>query len=272
MLNALTIDVEEWFCVYNLVNVIDKEDWYKYESRVVKSIEILINILQEYNVKATFFVLGWIAEKYPEIIYKIDKQGHEIATHGYSHSLLTDLSPDQFEEDLTKSIEVITQHTSQEIIGFRAPSFTITKSTYWALGILERHGIRYDSSVFPIGFHPDYGIQDSPLAPYKISDNLLEFPLGCFEILGRRLPCGGGGYFRIFPYSYTKFGIRQCNKNGRPVVFYLHPWEIDPGQPRVKLPVLKRIRQYYNLNKTEKRLKKLLKDFEFTTIREILNL
>jgi len=158
------------------------------------------------------------------------------------------------------------------VIGYRAPSFTIVDKTRWALEILEQHGILYDSSVFPIGFHPDYGMPDSPLAPYKITENLYEFPLSCVDILGRRLPCSGGGYFRLFPYRFTRYCIRKCNRQGRPVAFYIHPWELDPGQPRLDLPMSKKFRQYNNLRKTEKRLDALLRDFEFTTLREVLSL
>jgi len=272
MLNALSSDVEDWFCAYNLSNAIKKEDWHHCESRILKNIEKILNLLQDHNTKATFFILGWIGEKFPEIIYSIESQGHEIATHGYSHSLLTHLNPSQFDEDLEKSIKIIKRYSTQEVIGFRAPSFSITENTLWALEILKKHGIKYDSSVFPIGFHPDYGIEGSALAPYQILGSLMEFPMSCFEFIGKRFPCSGGGYFRIFPYAYTKFGIGQCNKKGRPAVFYLHPWEIDPGQPRIEVPFLKKMRHYINLDKTEDRLKRLLKDFQFTAIKEVLNL
>jgi len=159
-------------------------------------------------------------------------------------------------------------------IGFRAPSFTVVEKTKpWALPILEKYNFKYDSSVFPIGFHPDYGVASSPLVPYKISDGLYEFPMSCVEMFGRRFPFGGGGYFRLFPYAYTKYCLRKVNNEGRPTVFYLHPWEMDPGQPRVKkLSLSQKIRHYRNLDQTEKRFAKLLNDFEFTTIREVLGL
>ena len=272
MLNALSIDVEDWYCVYNLSGVIQKKEWHKYESRVLSNTEKLLSILKTHNTKATFFILGWIAEKYPAIVRKIDEEGHEIATHGYSHTLLTSLTPDEFDKDLARSIEIIKKCTNQDIIGFRAPSFSITAKTLWALDILVKHGIQYDSSIFPIGFHPDYGVNKSPLQPYQIGENIIEFPLSCFEVLGGRFPCCGGGYFRLFPYFYTRFGINQCNRNGRPVVFYLHPWEIDPDQPRVKLPFFKKIRHYSNLAETEKRLRRLLQDFRFATIKSVLGL
>ncbi len=272
VVNALSIDVEDWFCVNNMSGTIRREDWEVCESRVVRNTDRILNILKQHYTKATFFILGWVAERFPDIVRKIDEEGHEIATHGYSHSLLPSLSPEEFEDDLAMSIEVLSRHTTQDIIGFRAPSFTITKKTLWALETLKKYGIKYDSSVFPVGFHPDYGVRESPLSPYQIADNLLEFPLGCFELIGRRFPCSGGGYFRAFPYLYTKFGINQCNKTGRPVVFYLHPWEIDDQQPRLKIPLSKRFRHYNNLHRTEDRLKQLLQDFRFTTIRKKLNL
>jgi polysaccharide deacetylase family protein (PEP-CTERM system associated) len=159
----------------------------------------------------------------------------------------------------------------QEIIGFRAPSFTITNKTLWALDILAKQGIAYDSSIFPIGFHPDYGIADAALSIHPIGA-ITEVPMSCADILGRKVPCSGGGYFRIFPYAVTRFLIRQCNRQGRPVVFYVHPWEVDPDQPRHEMPLTKRLRHYFNLDKTLGRLDQLLTDFEFAPIRKVLGL
>jgi polysaccharide deacetylase family protein (PEP-CTERM system associated) len=231
-----------------------------------------LSIFKKKGVKATFFILGWIAERYPEIVVKISSEGHEIATHGYSHSLLTKLTPQEFEKDLCQSIEIINRHTDQKIIGFRAPSFTVTQKTFWALDILKKNGIKYDSSIFPVNFHPDYGVSDVPGYPYMIREGLWEFPLSCFKVFGKNVPCSGGGYFRMFPYFFTRYGIRKCNNYGRPVVFYLHPWEVDPQQPRIDLSPLKKFRHYHNLDRTEKRLEYLLDDFKFTTIKEVLEL
>jgi len=272
MKNALSIDVEDWFCVYNLSGVIKKEEWSKCEQRITESLTRILEILDEKKVKATFFVLGWIAEHYPELVREIDRRGHELATHGLSHTLLTQLTPGQFEEELKRSVQLIEKNASGKVIGHRAPSFSVTEKTYWAFDILVKQGLEYDSSVFPVSFHPDYGVPDAPLGPYKITEKVWEFPLSVVKILGRNIPISGGGYFRIFPYSFIRYGIRKANLEGRPVVFYLHPWEIDPHQPKVKLPPLKKFRHYYNLDKTEQRLRKLLDDFQFTTIREVLDL
>ncbi|NOY22049.1 MAG: DUF3473 domain-containing protein [Acidobacteria bacterium] len=269
MINAISIDLEDWFCAHNLN--IKTEDWDKQELRITNNTERILEILKEAHTKATFFVLGWMAERLPELVRQIEQDGHEIATHGYSHSLLTEISPEQFEADLEKALHVTRMCVSQPIIGFRAPSFTVTRKTLWALDILKKHGIKYDSSIFPVGFHPDYGIPDAPLSIHK-QDAIIEVPLSCAEILGRKIPCSGGGYFRIFPYFLTKKLMRQCNRKGRPVIFYFHPWEIDPGQPRKKLPYLKAFRHYFNLSRTENRLKKLLLDFEFAPIKEVVGL
>jgi len=273
MINAFSIDLEDWFCVYNFSNVIKQEDWDSYEYRAEKNTRKLLLILDEFNVKCTFFVLGWISEKSPELIKEIENRGHEIAFHTYTHSLINYLSREQFEEEITKGLNIFKDiGIKQPISGFRAPSFTITKDTYWALEILSKYNFRYDSSVFPVGFHPDYGINNAPLSPYEIKENLLEFPLSVLKIMGKNIPCCGGGYFRLYPYFLTKFMIKKVNRQGRPVNFYIHPWEIDPDQPKVNLPLLKKFRHYNNLNKTEKRLRKLLKDFKFTTIKNVLGL
>jgi polysaccharide deacetylase family protein (PEP-CTERM system associated) len=271
MKNALSIDLEDWFCANNLCNVIPKEKWDEQELRVVHNTKRLLDLFEKYNIKATFFVLGWIAERVPYLITQIEELGHEIATHGYSHSLITEVTPELFDKDIEKALAVTQSCVKQKIRGFRAPSFTITENTMWAIDILYKHGIEYDSSVFPVGFHPDYGISDAPLVVYKINENMLEVPLSIVELLGKRIPCSGGGYFRLFPYYITKYLMKKCNKAGRPVIFYLHPWEIDPEQPRLKLPFLKKTRHYNNLKKTYSRLEKLLSDFEFVPIKEIIN-
>jgi len=267
--NALSFDLEDWFCAYNLR--IRMEDWDKQELRVVASARRVLEILRKHNTKATFFVLGWIAERVPSLVRGIEQHGHEIATHGYSHTVITEMSPQSFEADLEKALGVTSVCTSQPILGYRAPSFTITNKTLWALDILAKHGVKYDSSIFPLSYHPDYGIPDAPLSIHQ-RGALIEVPLSCAEILGRRIPCSGGGYFRVFPYLLTAFLMRKCNRQGRPVIFYLHPWEMDPGQPRVNLPRSKAFRHYSNLDKTESRLNQLLMDFEFAPIKELLGL
>lgn len=272
MKNALSIDLEEWFCGYILEQGLAKENWDKQELRVVENTRQLLRILTRHNAKATFFVLGWLARRAPYLVREVDRAGHEIATHGYSHKLITDMTPEEFESDLKKSLDAISRLSAHKILGFRAPHFTITRKTMWALDILVRHGIQYDSSVFPIGLHPDYGISDAQLDIYRITPDIIEVPLSTVSVLGVRIPCGGGGYFRLYPYRLTKSLLDRCNRKGRPAVFYLHPWELDPHQPRLKLPYLSRFRHYNNLDKTSYRLNRLLEDFEFTTIREVLGL
>jgi len=270
--NALSIDLEEWFCGHILEHGLSRKNWDRQELRVVGVTRLLLKILQRHRTKATFFILGWLAEREPELVNEIETLGHEIGTHGYSHTSLTKMTADEFEADLTNALKVTRKYIRGEILGFRAPHFTITKKTMWALDILVRHGIKYDSSVFPIGLHPDYGISDAQLDIYRITPDIIEVPLSTVSVLGVRIPCGGGGYFRLYPYRLTKSFLDRCNRKGRPAVFYLHPWELDPHQPRLKLPYLSRFRHYNNLDKTSYRLNRLLEDFEFTTIREVLGL
>jgi polysaccharide deacetylase family protein (PEP-CTERM system associated) len=273
MKNAMSVDLEDWFCAHNLSQTIAREDWDKCELRVRESAQRILDLLEKYDTRATFFILGWIAERAPDLVSDIARRGHEIGLHGHKHLLLTQITPLEFEEDLTRALKALrSAGIQQEILGFRAPSFTVVEKTLWALDILEKHDIKYDSSVFPVGFHPDYGIPDAPLGPYKITDHLYEFPLSTVECFGLRWPCSGGGYFRLLPYSYTKYCIKRCNRSGRPVAFYIHPWELDAEQPRVALHWSKRIRHYYNLKKTELRFECLLREFQFGTMREVLGL
>ena len=273
MINALSIDLEDWFCAYNLR--IKIEDWPTCELRVEANTRRILELLAKHDTRATFFVLGWIAERVPDLVREIEQRGHEIATHGYSHTVLTEMTPEAFEMDLCRVLAVTQPLVSQPILGFRAPSFSVTSKTLWALDILAKHGIKYDSSIFPISYHPDYGIPNASLAIHPIgvlsgSRRITEVPMSVASLFGKNLPCSGGGYFRVLPYFFTKFLMKQCNRQGRPVVFYLHPWEVDPGQPRVKMSRSKEFRHYFNLDKTISRLDQLLTDFEFTPIREVL--
>jgi polysaccharide deacetylase family protein (PEP-CTERM system associated) len=267
--NVFSVDLEDWFCVHNLRGVIRREEWDQCESRVERNTLTLLHVLGRRQVKGTFFVLGWVAERFPDLVREIESRGHEIATHGYSHRLLTSLTPEEFRADLGRSLEVLARCSRRPIRGFRAPSFSVTRKTWWAVEILRANGIRYDSSVFPVGFHPDYGIPDSPLSAHRLPEGLLELPMSCVEMFGRKVPCSGGGYFRLFPYPVTRALMRRCNQQGRPVIFYLHPWEVDPDQPRVALPALKRFRHYNNLDRTTERLERLLEDFSFTSVSDL---
>lgn len=272
MTNIFSVDVEEYFCAMNLRSFTPQSSWEMLPSRVEAGTGKLLDLLDEFKYEATFFVLGWVAERIPGLVREIERRGHEIATHGYGHQPLTSLNAESFEEDLRHALAVTQPLVKQPVMGYRAPSFTVTPSTSWAFAVMEKCGIRYDSSVFSINFHPDYGFPGAPLTRYAASENLTEMPLSCVDFLGMRLPCSGGGYFRLLPYFCSRFLFRKCNAAGRPVVFYLHPWELDPGQPRFPLPTLKRWRHYNNLEKTEQRLRRLFKDFSFTSMRKALSL
>jgi polysaccharide deacetylase family protein (PEP-CTERM system associated) len=267
----MSVDVEDWFCVYNLSRLISYTDWDRCESRVERNTLRLLELFAKHRIEATFFVLGWVAERFPDLVREIERAGHEIASHGYSHRLLTSMTPEEFRGDLARSLEVLAKTAHQPVRGFRAPSFSLTPGTLWAVDILRQSGVRYDSSVFPVGFHPEYGMVDADLRPHQLAEGLLELPMGVTEILGRRVPCSGGGYFRLYPYALTRHLMRKCNAQGRSVIFYLHPWELDPRQPRVEgLSWLTWFRHYNNLDKTEERLDRLLRDFAFTSARRLL--
>jgi polysaccharide deacetylase family protein (PEP-CTERM system associated) len=271
--NAMSIDLEDWFCVSNLSHVIKPDDWVHCELRIAEGTSRILHLLEKHNTEATFFVLGWIAERLPNLVREIAERGHEIASHGYSHRPLTTMTPAEFEEDLQRALEVTCPCACEDIMGFRAPSFSITQGTRWAVDVLTNNGFRYDSSIYPIGFHPDYGIPTAPLSIHRLNGSMLEVPLSCAELFGRRIPCSGGGYFRMYPYRLTRYLLKRCNRQGRPVVFYLHPWEVDPHQPRMHgLSPLKRFRHYHNLHKTLDRFASLLHDFSFTSIRKLLRI
>jgi polysaccharide deacetylase family protein (PEP-CTERM system associated) len=270
MRHVMSIDLEDWFCVQNLNAVIPHSQWEQCESRVEASTLKLLDLFDRHKVEATFFVLGWVAERYPDLVREVERRGHEISSHGYSHKLITHMEREEFRIDLDRSLEVLAKIVSQPVVGFRAPSFSVTAKTLWATEILQAAGLRYDSSVFPVGFHPDYGIPTAPLSPYHHENGLLELPMSCAEVAGRRIPCSGGGYFRIFPYALTRMLLRNCERAGRPVMFYLHPWEVDPGQPRVAaLKGQKRFRHYCNLERTMSRMETLLSEFSFGPVRRI---
>jgi polysaccharide deacetylase family protein (PEP-CTERM system associated) len=270
MLNAMSIDVEDWFHVYNMSGVIPQSSWDSCESRVENNTRRLLDLFAKHRVKATFFTLGWVAERFPGLVREIDSAGHEVASHSYAHRLITHMTQEEFERDLARSLDILRPLSTSPVVGFRAPSFSVTRATLWATDTMARLGLTYDSSVFPIGFHPDYGIGDAPLSAYAHPSGIAELPMSVANVMGRRIPCSGGGYFRLLPYAATRALIRRCNAEARPVVFYLHPWEIDPGQPRVKLPASKAFRHYNNLDRTLGRLDRLLGDFEFGTVREVL--
>jgi len=270
MLNALTVDVEDYFQVSNFENSVKTEDWDKYESRVVKNTRKILSILSQNGSKATFFILGWIAERFPEIVMEIDTQGHEIASHGYSHKLIYRMSKEEFKDDLIKSLEILEGITKKKVLGYRAASCSVTEDSLWALDVLKENGIKYDSSVFPI-HHDRYGIPGANRFIHRWNnDGLVEFPFSTVSILGHNLPVAGGGYFRLYPYWFTKWAIEKTNREGHPAIVYIHPWELDCKQPRIKAGLIPGFRHYINLGKTEDRLKALLSDFQFTGANDVI--
>lgn len=270
MLNALTIDVEDYFHVSAFESIINREDWPAYECRVESNTRLILSILREAGVKATFFILGWVAERFPELVKEIASAGHEIASHGYAHQLIYNQSEDEFRADLKKSIDILEGITGEPVLGYRAPSYSITRKSWWALNILVEAGLKYDSSIFPI-HHDRYGIPDFPRFPHQLKDGFYEFPISTLKIWGMNFPMAGGGYFRLLPYPVTRWAINRINnREGQPVIFYLHPWEFDPDQPRQPIGGFSRFRHYVNLDKTEVRFRRLLEDFRFAPVKEVL--
>jgi polysaccharide deacetylase family protein (PEP-CTERM system associated) len=266
MNNALSFDVEDWFQVENLKPAIPRERWDTLELRVEANTRRILALLRERDVKATFFVLGWVAERCPGLVKDIDREGHEVASHGYGHHLIYEMTPEDFREDLVKSKRILEEQIGKPVEGYRAPSFSITPETPWALDILKDAGFRYDSSIFPVSFHDRYGFPGASHRPFAWPNGLMEIPLAVYPIGKYFLPAAGGGYFRLFPYRYFRHVFARLNRNCQAFTFYLHPWELDPDQPRMRVPWFYRFRHYVNLRKTEGRLRRLLEDFRFTTI------
>jgi polysaccharide deacetylase family protein (PEP-CTERM system associated) len=271
IVNALSFDVEDYFQVSNFDSVVSYGSWGDFESRVEANTQTILDILGENGVSATFFVLGWIAERFPGLVRKIAQAGHELATHGYRHQLIYRLDREQFRADLRQAIDLVQQASGETIYGHRAPSFSVTEESLWAIDIMQEEGLRYDSSIFPIRHHR-YGIPSAPRTPYEVRNGFFEFPLATFQVLGRNVPVGGGGYFRLYPYAVTKWGMRRINAECNPVMVYMHPWEFDPKQPRLKCSLQASFRHYNNLGRTADRLHRLCQDFRFTTARKVLGL
>ncbi|MGE5807258.1 MAG: XrtA system polysaccharide deacetylase [Ignavibacteria bacterium] len=272
IMNAMTVDLEDW---HHSVDSIPFEDWYKYESRVEKNTYKILECFKDAGLKATFFALGYIAEKYPDLIKEISSLGHEIATHGHSHRLIYRLTPEEFRKDLKRSVDAIENIIQQKVLGFRAPYWSITEESLWALDILQEEGMLYDSSIFPIKTYL-YGISGSPVYPYIIKENngkkLFEFPPSTISVFSRKIPVAGGFYMRLFPYWFINSGIKKINKEGQSAIIYIHPPEFDPSKPVLKLPLKEKILHYYNLDVMEGKIKQLVTEFKFCTIKELLDL
>jgi len=273
MKNALTFDVEEYFHAEAFARVLRPEEWPSLESRVVATTERILDILDRERTRATFFVLGWVAERHPTLVREIASMGHEIGCHGYGHRMIQHLTRTEFEQDIRRAKSALEDVTGQAVIGYRAPTFSIMRETLWSLDVLCEAGFRYDSSIFPI-VHDRYGIPDAPRFPHRLKASsggeLAEFPMSTVMLLGRRVPVAGGGYFRIMPYALTRRAVRRINRDGQPAMVYLHPWELDPDQPRLPVGALTRFRHLVNVDKTEARLVRLLGDFAFAPAAEVL--
>ena len=272
--NALTVDVEDYFQVSAFAKNIDQNDWDKHPLRVEKNTYRLMDIFDEAQIKATFFVLGWVAERNRSLVEEIARRGHEVASHGYSHQLIYNQTQDVFREETIRSKALLEDIVQMPVRGYRAASYSITNDSLWALDILAEAGFVYDSSIFPVK-HDRYGIPGAREVPHRLKTpkgySLVEFPLSTAKIFKYKLPVAGGGYFRLYPYALTKMGLSQINRQQQPFIFYLHPWEIDPEQPRIEASWFSRFRHYNNLDKCEFRLRRLMTDFEFGTVSSVLN-
>lgn len=264
ILNALTIDVEDYFQVSALAPYIAREHWDAMPCRVERNVDRILGLLADHRATATFFTLGWIAERYPNVVRRIVDGGHELASHGYGHHRASEQSRAEFCDDIGRAKRILEDIAGHEVKGYRAPSFSIGHSNLWAFDCLLESGYRYSSSVYPVK-HDHYGMPDAPRFPFEVRPGLIEIPVTTARMMSRNVPTGGGGYFRLFPYPVSRWLIQHVNRNdGKPAMFYFHPWEVDPDQPRVREANAKtRFRHYVNLHRNEDKLKRLLSDFRW---------
>lgn len=275
MRHAMTIDVEDYFQVSALEASVNRNEWENLESRVERNTRKILALFAEKNVKATFFVLGWVAERYPSLVREIVAENHELASHGYSHRLVYTQSRSEFREETFRGKALLEDISGIKVRGYRAASYSITRQSSWALDCLIEAGFEYDSSIFPIR-HDRYGMPGTPQAPYLLKrpdgGQIVEFPLSAANFFGFRLPAAGGGYFRLYPYWLTRFLLGTIENWQRiPFIFYLHPWEIDPDQPRISAGMLSTFRHYNNLDSCERRLSRLLSSFSFAPVESVLS-
>lgn len=264
LVNALTIDVEDYFQVSAFAPYIQRADWDARECRVERNVGRILDMLAAQNTQATFFTLGWIAQRYPHLVRRIADEGHEVASHGYGHERVSDLTPEAFAHDIRTAKHLLEDIAGVAVTGYRAPSFSIGQGNLWALDVLQQEGYRYSSSIYPIQ-HDHYGMPDAPRFAHRIREDLIEVPPTTLRMFNRNLPSSGGGYFRLFPYALSRWMLRQVNKNDQqPAIFYFHPWEIDAAQPRVAgIDARTRFRHYVNIPRMEQRLQRLLQDFQW---------
>ncbi len=271
VINAMTVDVEDYFQVSAFENHISREDWGRKDCRVERNMERILSLFSETGTKGTFFVLGWIAERYPRMLNRLVDDGHELASHGWSHVRVSEQNPEEFREDVIRTKHLLEDLSGKQVRGYRAASYSIGADNLWALEILQEAGHLYSSSIYPIR-HDLYGMPEAPRFPFHPGgDGFLEVPVTTVEVMGRNYPCGGGGYFRLFPYRLSRWALRRVNSaDNQACVFYFHPWEIDPAQPRQTGIGLKtRVRHYLNLEKMEPRLRRLMRDFKWARMDEV---
>jgi polysaccharide deacetylase family protein (PEP-CTERM system associated) len=271
--HAMSVDVEDWFQVLNMAHLIDRADWDGFELRCGESTKRLLDLFAKRDAKATFFCLGWIAERLPNLIRDIHDAGHEIGSHGYDHQLLPALGQDGFRNDLERTSEILAGITGVRPTAFRACTWSIGKKTPWAMQELLAAGFTLDSSIQPVR-HPDYGVRGAPTTPYRVTSGvgeLLEFPPLTLDVMGKHIPVGGGGYLRLLPLQLLRYGLRQKERLGVPGCIYLHPWEVDPAQPRQKLGGIRGFRHYVNLSRTHSKLDRLLRDYRFSSLSSALS-
>jgi len=272
--NAMSVDVEDYFHVAALSEAISRNDWSSMNARVEANTRRLLDLFDRSRTNATFFVLGWVAERHPALVREIRDRGHEVACHGFSHQLVYQQTPAEFREETRKSKVILEDLTGQPVEGYRAASYSITPQSLWALDILCEEGFVYDSSIFPVR-HDLYGMPGAERFPHMLrapnGAEIAEFPPSTARLFGQNLPAAGGGYFRLYPYPLSRWLIRRVNEiEGQPTVFYLHPWEVDPDQPQVDVGWRSKFRHYNNLGKCEARLGRLLQDFRFGTVKSVL--
>ena len=262
--NALTIDVEDYFQVSAFAPHIDRADWDNRECRVERNVHRILDMLDRHNTKATFFTLGWVAQRYPQLVREIVHRGHELASHGYGHERASDLTEEAFLEDIHSAKVLLEDLAGLEVRGYRAPSFSIGTGNLWAFDCLANTGHRYSSSIYPIA-HDHYGMPDSPRFVYEVRPGLLEVPITTLRAFGRNFPSSGGGYFRLLPYALSRWMLQRVNSTDcQPGIFYFHPWEIDAQQPRIPgIGAKTRFRHYVNIDRVEARLNQLLADFRW---------
>lgn len=270
VVNALSIDVEDYFQVSALAPYIARSDWDAIPCRVEANVDRILAMLERQNVKATFFTLGWIAERYPQVVRRIVAGGHELASHGYGHQRASDQSPAEFLEDVRSAKALLEDLGGVAVKGYRAPSFSIGAGNLWALDTLAQAEYLYSSSIYPVA-HDHYGMPDAPRFAYRTASGILEVPPTTVQVAGRNLPASGGGYFRLLPYGISRWAIRQVNQqDGQSAMFYFHPWEIDPGQPKVPgVSAKTRFRHYVNLDRMQSKLERLLADFAWGRVDQV---